>query len=558
MSIAPPHAQLAAYTPDVTAVGDSLAATALLGLLPLATFFVLLMAAKRSALASALGALATALLVAVLGYGMPVGLSVLSAGQGLVFGLFPVMLIVVAAIWFYQLTVESGRFDDLRRSFSAVGRGDLRIQAMLIAFCFGGLLEALAGFGAPVAITAAMLMAIGLPPLKAAVTVLIANTAPVAFGAMAIPITTAGNLTGIPPEEIASVVGRQTPLLALVVPTLLLLLVDGVRGARQLWPISLVTGAVFAVTQYWCSSHFAYELTDVVSALAGFGAAVLMLRFWKPATPDDQRSQVEAEPLTARRVTLAVLPYLLVIAVFALAKLRVGALDVPAWLGTFALEIEWPGLYGELVAPDGAPAGSALYKLDVLGNPGTLLILTGLLVVLVYSRAADRDRFPMTARTGLAAAVSTVRNMRVAIATVATVLALSYVMNQSGQTVAIGTWLAAVGTIFALLSPILGWLGTAVTGSDTSANALFATLQQTAGKTAGIDPTLLVAANTSGGVVGKLVSPQNLTIAATAVAMPGSERILLRKVAGYSLAMLAVLGVLVYLQSLPALAWMLP
>ncbi|KES04988.1 L-lactate permease [Streptomyces toyocaensis] len=551
-------AVLAAYTPDVTAVGDSLTATALLGLVPLAVFFLLLMAARRPALQSALGALITALSIAVLGYGMPVGLSVLSATQGLVFGLFPVMLIVVAAIWFYELTVVSNRFEDLRRSFSAVGRGDLRIQAMLIAFCFGGLLEALAGFGAPVAITAAMLMAIGLPKLKAAVTVLVANTAPVAFGAMAIPITTAGNLTGIAPEEIAAVVGRQTPLLALFVPMLLLFLVDGTRGIRQLWPIALVTGLVFAVAQFWCASHFAYELTDVVSALAGFAAAVIMLRFWAPKTPDDQRSQVEAEPLTPRRVGLAVLPYVLVIAVFALAKLKAGGLDVPALLGRFKIELQWPGLYGNLVAGDGSPSASAVYKLEILGNPGTLLIVSGLLVTLVYSLMSDGDRFPMSARTGLLAAGRTLKNMRTAIATVATVLALSYVMNQSGQTVAIGTWLAAVGGIFALLSPALGWLGTAVTGSDTSANALFATLQQTAGKSAGIDPTLLVAANTSGGVVGKLVSPQNLTIAATAVGEPGSERILLRKVVGYSVVMLAALGLLVYLQSLPVLSWMLP
>ncbi|MFF1277891.1 L-lactate permease [Streptomyces marokkonensis] len=551
-------AVLAAYTPDVTAVGNSLTATALLGLVPLAVFFLLLMAARRPALHSALGALITALSIAVLGYGMPVRLGVLSATQGLVFGLFPVMLIVVAAIWFYELTVVSNRFEDLRRSFSAVGRGDLRIQAMLIAFCFGGLLEALAGFGAPVAITAAMLMAIGLPKLKAAVTVLVANTAPVAFGAMAIPITTAGNLTGIAPEEIAAVVGRQTPLLALFVPMLLLFLVDGTRGFRQLWPIALVTGLVFAVAQFWCASHFAYELTDVVSALAGFAAAVIMLRFWAPKTPDDQRSQVEAEPLTPRRVSLAVLPYVLVIAVFALAKLKVGGLDVPALLGRFKIEVQWPGLYGNLVTGDGSPSPSAVYKLEILGNPGTLLIVSGLLVTLIYSLTSDGDRFPMSARTGLLAAGRTVRNMRTAIATVATVLALSYVMNQSGQTVAIGTWLAAVGGIFALLSPALGWLGTAVTGSDTSANALFATLQQTAGTSAGIDPTLLVAANTSGGVVGKLVSPQNLTIAATAVGEPGSERILLRKVVGYSVAMLAALGLLVYLQSLPVLSWMLP
>ncbi|MEU5608738.1 L-lactate permease [Streptomyces sparsogenes] len=557
MFTAPP-AVLAAYTPDVTAVGGSLTATALLGLVPLAVFFLLLMAAKRSALQSALGALLTALLTAVLGYGMPVGLGVLSATQGMAFGLFPVMLIVVAAIWFYELTVVSNRFEDLRRAFSAIGRGDLRVQAMLIAFCFGGLLEALAGFGAPVAITAAMLMAIGLPRLKAAMTVLVANTAPVAFGAMAIPVTTAGNLTGIAPEDIAAVVGRQTPLLAVFVPMLLLFLVDGVRGFRQLWPIALVTGLVFAVAQFWCASHFAYELTDVVSALAGFAAAVIMLRFWTPKTPDDQRSQVEPEPLTPRRVSLAVLPYLLVIAVFALAKLKAGGLDVPALLSEVKVEFQWPGLYGNLLAGDGSPAASAVYKLEVLGNPGTLLIVSGLLVMLVYSRASDGDRFPMSARTGLLAAGRTVRNMRTAIATVATVLALSYVMNQSGQTVTIGTWLATVGGIFALLSPALGWLGTAVTGSDTSANALFATLQQTAGKSAGIDPTLLVAANTSGGVVGKLVSPQNLTIAATAVGQPGSERILLRKVVAYSVAMLAVLGLLVYLQSLPVLSWMLP
>lgn len=262
----------------------------------------------------------------------------------------------------------------------------------------------------------------------------------------------------------------------------------------------------------------------------GFGAAVLMLRFWKPSTPDDQRSQVENEPLTRRRVSYAVLPYVLVIAVFALAKLNVGAVDVPKLLGHLNISVEWPGLYGELLTPGGDPSSSAIYKLEVLGNPGTLLIISGILVTLIYRYAKDGDAYPLTASTAVSAAGRTLRNMRGAIMTVATVLALSYVMNQSGQTVAIGTWLATAGGLFALLSPILGWLGTAVTGSDTSANALFANLQQTAGQAAGIDPTLLVAANTSGGVVAKLVSPQNLTIAATAVGMPGSERILLRKV----------------------------
>ncbi|MGX9921982.1 L-lactate permease [Streptomyces sp. NPDC002248] len=549
---------LASYTPDVHAVGGSLAGTALLGLVPLAVFFVLLMVVRRSAFQAALGALVTALLVGILGMGMPVRLGLLSASQGLLNGLFPIMLIVVAALWFYELTVVSGRFEDLRRCFNAVGRGDLRIQAMLIAFCFGGLLEALAGFGAPVAITAAMLMALGLPKLKSAITVLVANTAPVAFGAMAIPVTTAGNLTGIPPEDIAAVIGRQSPLLALFVPLLLLTLVDGRRGLRQLWPVAVVVGLVFAVAQYWCSAHFAYELTDVVASLAGFAAGVLMLRRWQPRTPDDQRSQVEAERLPARRVTLAVLPYVLVIAIFAVAKIHVGGFDMPDILSVATLKWEWPGLYGEILTPDGKPSTSAVYSLEVLANPGTLLIISGILVTLVYSLVKDRDQYPMSAALSVRTGGRTLVTLRGAIATVATVLMLSYVMNQSGQTVAIGTWLAAAGGAFAFLSPILGWLGTAVTGSDTSANALFATLQQTAGHQAGIDPTLLVGANSSGGVVGKLVSPQNLTIAATAVEEPGSERVLLRKVAKYSLAMLLVLCVLVYLQSTAVLSWMLP
>lgn len=546
------------YTPSTTAVAGNLTATALLGLVPLLTFFVLLAGLKLKAWYSGLGALAVALVVAVVGFGMPAPLAGLSALQGFTFGLFPVMWIVVTAIWFYELTVVSGRFEDLRHVFNSVGHGDMRIQAMLIAFCFGGMLEALAGFGAPVAITGAMLIAIGMPPIRAAVTVLVANTAPVTFGAMAIPITTAGNLTGIPATEIAAVVGRQTPVLAWFVPILLLLLVDGRRGVRQVWPIALVTGFAFAIAQYWCSSHFSYELTDVVASLVGLAAAVVMLRFWRPSTPDDQHSHVTAEPIGAARTAMALFPYLLVIVVFGIAKLWTLGVDVPKWLAGTDIKVEWPGLYGNLLTASGDPSTGAIYTLPWLSNPGTLLLFSGIVVGLVYTVFSGGGRFPMTVRLTLSTFPGTLWKMRLSVATVATVLGLAYVMNHSGQTVAIGTWLAGTGAIFALLSPILGWLGTAVTGSDTSANALFARLQQTAGQAAGIDPTLLVAANTSGGVVGKLISPQNLTIAATAVGRPGSEPLLLRKVVGYSVGMLALLCVLVYLQSTPVLSWMLP
>lgn len=547
------------YTPQTDAVGGSLLTSALVGLVPLLTFFVLLGVLRIKAHLAALGALAVALLVAIFAYGMPAPLALLSATQGAAFGLFPILWIVITAIWLYELTVISGRMEDVRAVFSAVGRGDMRVQAMLIAFCFGGLLEALAGFGAPVAITGAMLVALGLPPIRAAVVVLVANTAPVAFGAMAIPITTAGNLTGIPPTQIAAVVGHQTPLLAVWIPLLLLFLVDGLRGVRQAWPIALVTGGAFALLQWWASNHFAYELTDVVAALGGFLAAAVMLRFWRPRTPQDQRSQVTdaGRDLTPRRVVLGLLPYWLVIIIFSIGKLWRWGVDVPAALSATDVAIEWPGLYGNLLTADGEPSTSAIYSFTWLSSPGTMLLITGLLVTVVYSLVRDPGRERITVGRGIGALFRTIKDMRFAILTIASVLALSYVMNQSGQTVAIGTWLAATGAAFAFLSPILGWIGTAVTGSDTSANALFARLQQTAGQNAGITPELLVAANTSGGVVGKLISPQNLTIAASAIGKPGSEPELLRRVVGYSAAMLLFLCILVYLQSTPVLGWMI-
>ena len=248
------------FSPVTDPVAGSVAVSALVGLVPLITFFVLLAVLRRPAHVAGAFALLAALVVAVAGFRMPVGFAALAASQGAVFGAVTVFWIVLAAIWLYQVTVRSGRFEDLRRIFDRLGGGDLRVQAVLIAFCFGGLLEALAGFGAPVAITATMLTAVGLKPLRAAATVLVANTAPVAFGAIAIPITTAGALTGIHADRIGAVVGRQTPLLALVVPLLLLLIVDGVRGLRDAWPPALATGVSFSVLQFLCANYFMGQL----------------------------------------------------------------------------------------------------------------------------------------------------------------------------------------------------------------------------------------------------------------------------------------------------------
>ncbi|OMH30583.1 L-lactate permease [Tersicoccus sp. Bi-70] len=552
------------FTPVTDPVANSVPLSALIALIPLVVFFILLAVVKVRAHVAGLAALVTALIVAVAAFGMPIDLALLAGAEGAVFGAHPVLWIVIMAIWLYQVTVLSGRFDDLRRVFDMIGGGDVRVQAILIAFCFGGMLEALAGFGAPVAITATMLVALGISPLKAACAVLLANTAPVAFGAVAIPITTAGSLTGLDPAHIGAIVGRQAPLLAVIVPVILLFILDGRRGVKDAWPIALGTGVAFGLAQFLCSNFFSYELTDIVASLVGLAAAVLILRVYTPRGRDQARERLGIATVTtggslsSGRIGMALFPYLLVIAVFGIAKLWKLGVNIPAALAATDVKIPWPGLSERLVDAAGKPLSSTTYTFTWLSSPGTLLLITGLIVAVVYSLNDDGGRFRLPFGTAIREIGVTVYRMRWAAATILLVLALAYVMNLSGQTVTIGVWLAGTGGFFALLSPILGWLGTAVTGSDTSANALFAKLQQTAGVNAGIDPNLLVAANTTGGVVGKLISPQNLAIAATSVQLDGQEGTILRKVVGWSVGLLLVLCVLVFLQSTPVLGWMLP
>ena len=566
-------------------IAGSLTLSALVAALPLITIFVLLGWARLKAHWAGLAALAVAITVAVLGYGMPAKLAVLSASQGAIFGLFPIMAIVLAALWVYQLTVVTGRFEDLRAAFHLIS-DDPRIQAIVIAFCFGGLLEALAGFGAPVAITGVMLIAMGFSAHRAAAVVLLANTAPVAFGAIGTPILTAGTLTGIAPHLIGSYVGRQTPVLACFVPLLLLLLVDGVRGIREIWPAAVVTGVAFAISQFVSSNFISVELTDIIASLVGLLALVVFLQVWRPAATTTtaarerlakraQKDQGEYElsdphgstvtgaatstttispavaapsaaPIAASRVFMALLPYLVIIAVFMVAKL---CAPVSNWLLSTDMKVHWPGLDGQVLSRAGKPLTSTIYTFAWLSSPGTMLLCAGLLVIALY-RVSPAVAVQEFARM--------VHKLRFAFLTVASVLALAYVMNQSGQTITIGNWIAGAGAAFAFLSPILGWLGTAVTGSDTSANALFANLQQATAAKAGIDPALLVAANTSGGVVGKMISPQNLTIAATAVGLLGRESDLFRLAIKWSVALLIVMCLLVGLQSTPILSWMLP
>ena len=548
---------------NTEAIGGSLGLTALVSAIPLVTFFVMLLFVKARAHTSGAAALLAALLIAVFGMSMPVDAAISSAFRGGLFGLLPIVWVIMMAIWFYQVTVVSGRFEDLRRTFDALGNGDIRIQAILIAFCFGGLLEALAGFGAPVAITATMILALGVKPLKAATTVLLANTAPVAFGAVAIPITTAGNVGGRTVEQtenIAAIVGHQAPFFAFFVPFILLFILDGTRGMREAAPAAAVIGGAFAIAQWWASNFFAYQLTDVVACLVSLGAAFAFLRVWQPKGVAAMRKRLDipereddGEVLTKSRVWMAMMPYAIVTVIFGLANLGE---TIPGILDKAKISFAWPLLTDRLVSATGSVIDTS-YTFKIINNPGTLLLISGIIVAVIYGIFNHNGKFRVKSSAVVGELTSTAYKMRWTALTIVMVLALAYVMNYSGQTVAMGTYVASLGAVYGFLAPVLGWVGTAITGSDTSANALFANLQVTAANNIGLNPDLLLAANTTGGVVGKMISPQSLAIAATAVNLEGKESAIFKSVVGYSIVLLIGLCCLVFLQT-NILSWMAP
>ncbi|MFC6706190.1 L-lactate permease [Flexivirga alba] len=571
------------YRPVLDAVGGSLLLTALVAMLPLLTLFVLLGVFRVTAWKASIISLVVSILVAILAYSMPTGQAVLSGAEGAVFGFFPILWIVINAIWVYNMTVVTGHFDVLRRSFAKVS-DDQRIQAVIVAFCFGALLEALAGFGTPVAITSVMLIALGFRPLKAAVIALVANTAPVAFGALAVPITTLSSVSGVPQDTLGAIVGRQTPVLALFVPMALVFIIDKGKGVRETLPATIVCGVSFGIAQFVTSNYLSVQLSDVVASLFSAGCVVLLLRVWSPATPfvdtseDAQDSKVLAgvgaqsqaglaaaggsdghkvpegmsvDDIAARDaaandtpadVARAYAPYLVIIAVFVITQLP-GVKDL---FDAPTFSFKWPGLH--LQTAGGDPSSIPKFKVNWLGAAGTLMVISGLISIPILG---------ISVKKALKAYVDTYKQLFGAIVTVMAVLGLAYVMNASGETATLGEWVAGAGAAFAVLSPILGWLGVAVTGSDTSSNSLFGALQVQAAHQTGLNPAVMAAANSSGGVLGKMISPQNLAIAAAAVGMSGQEGEVFRKVFKWSVVFLVFMCVLVYLQTTPVLSWML-
>jgi lactate permease len=556
------------YKQVLDPVSHSLGLTSIFAILPLLTLFILLGVVRMKAHWASLCALAIALLVAIIVYSMPVGQAADAGLEGAAFGFWPIMWIVVNALWIYNMTESTGYFAVLRRAFSMVS-DDMRVQVVVIAFCFGALLEALAGFGTPAAICSVMLVGLGLSPLRAVAVALVADTAPVAFGAIAVPITTLAQVTGLPIHHLSQMVGRQTPFLALFLPLILVFMVDGRRGVRAVWPAALTAGFVFAVLQFVISNYVSTQLTDIVASLGSAGALVMFLRVWQPSAPataatspgreraaiagggasdaaferDVRTRSADGGPPPSRRdMILAFAPYVIIVIVLGVMSLD----SVIKWLDGATSEFSWAGLH--ILSSSGKAPTSETFKLNWFTAAGTGLLLSGILTAMVLRVNPLR---------GLRIYWDTLKQIKWALVTVMTVLAIAYVMNLSGQTVTLGTWAAGAGGFFAFLSPLIGWFGTAVTGSDTSTNSLFGALQVAAAKQSGLSPTLLAAANSSGGVLAKMVSPQNLAIGASAVGLAGQEGDIFRKVIGWSVALVLLMAILVLLQS-GVLSFMVP
>jgi len=562
----------------------SLWLSALFAALPLVTVLVLLGVFKWRAHWAGLTGLLASLLVAVFVYNMNVAPALNSAFFGAARSVYIVLWITFNAIWIYNMTVQTGHFAVLRRSFAVIGN-DQRVQALVIAFSFGALIEALAGGGSPVAIAAVMLIAIGFHPLKAAALALVANTAPVAFGGMGNPITVLGVTTGLPPEPFGAMAGRQSAFVALLVPFALLLIADGKRGLRQVWPAALVTGVSFAVTQIIVANYI-YKLTDIIAALVSAGALVLFTRVWKPSEslggvpvpapaigggsvddPAHVRRVGRPGGDTKRDILVAFSPYLIIIALFSIAQILVGTRKVsgkdipffpdiknflapPGTMGSPGAhwQINWADLGLHVTNPAGKPV-AAIWDFQFLYSPGSLLFFSGLLTMVVLRIGLLK---------GLLIYWQTLKQFGWAILTVLAVFALALVMQLSGQIVTLGQFFAKSGAFFAFLSPIVGWFGVAITGTDAGSNALMGGLQQSAAQSLNESAVLFGAANSTGGVAAKMISPQNLAIGTAAVGEVGQEGELFRRVIGWSVGMVLLIGVIVWLQSTPILGWMIP
>ncbi|MDZ3995328.1 lactate permease LctP family transporter [Pseudomonas sp. Teo4] len=534
----------------------SLGLSALAAVIPIVFFFLALAVFRLKGHVAGSITLALSILVAIFAFQMPADMAFAAAGYGFLYGLWPIAWIIVAAVFLYKLTVKSGQFEVIRSSVLSI-TDDQRLQVLLIGFCFGAFLEGAAGFGAPVAITAALLVGLGFNPLYAAGLCLIANTAPVAFGALGIPIIVAGQVTGIDAFHIGAMTGRQLPLLSLFVPFWLVFMMDGLRGVKETWPAALVAGLSFAVTQYFTSNFIGPELPDITSALASLIALTLFLKVWQP-----KRSFAQAQgsvgaavvsgggsqpsPYSLGEIFKAWSPFLILTVLVTIWTLKPfkAAFAAGGSMYNFVFNFAIPHL-DQLVIKTApivttATAMPAVFKLDPISATGTAIFLSALISMAVLK---------INLKTGLTTFKETFWELRWPILSIGMVLAFAFVTNYSGMSSTMALVLAGTGAAFPFFSPFLGWLGVFLTGSDTSSNALFSSLQATTAHQIGVNDTLLVAANTSGGVTGKMISPQSIAVACAATGLVGKESDLFRFTVKHSLFFATIVGLITLIQA---------
>ncbi|AYG46769.1 L-lactate permease [Pseudomonas sp. Leaf58] len=534
----------------------SLGLSALAAVIPIVFFFLALAVFRLKGHVAGSITLALSILVAIFAFQMPVDMAFAAAGYGFLYGLWPIAWIIVAAVFLYKLTVKSGQFEVIRSSVLSI-TDDQRLQVLLIGFCFGAFLEGAAGFGAPVAITAALLVGLGFNPLYAAGLCLIANTAPVAFGALGIPIIVAGQVTGIDAFHIGAMTGRQLPLLSLFVPFWLVFMMDGLRGVKETWPAALVAGLSFAVTQYFTSNFIGPELPDITSALASLICLTLFLKVWQPKRSFSeakgsvgaavvQPSGSQPTPYSFGEIFKAWSPFLILTVLVTIWTLKPfkAAFAPGGAMYNFVFNFAIPHLDQLVIksapivaAPTAMPA---VFKLDPISATGTAIFLSALI-----SMAVLKINF----KTGLTTFKETFWELRWPILSIGMVLAFAFVTNYSGMSSTMALVLAGTGAAFPFFSPFLGWLGVFLTGSDTSSNALFSSLQATTAHQIGVNDTLLVAANTSGGVTGKMISPQSIAVACAATGLVGKESDLFRFTVKHSLFFATIVGLITLVQA---------
>jgi lactate permease len=543
----------------LTPVAGSLPLSFLVAALPIAVVLVMLGAMRRPAWQASLGGLVVAFVVAVLVWQFPVGLALDSAAAGAVFALWPVMWIVFNALLLYNIAVMSGRFDAFRDWVANHLPNDRRVVLVVIGFCFGCLLEGVAGFGTPVAITSALLILVGYPPLEALTFTLIFNTAPVAFGALGAPVTVLGQVTNLPPAALGAMIGRQLPFFALLLPFYVMAIYGGLRSVRALWPVLLVAGGSFAGAQFVSSHYLDYALPDVLSSLTSLIVTLAFLRLWSPQPdaefairsgptrpPGIRLPQAAGADVTRGSPAGAVpgwqgwIPWIVVSAVVILwTHLKIFAIGQQV--------IPWPGLHNQVFITLYNKSYAATWVFQPLAT-GTAILVSAIITAALVGVGPGRF---------VQAIGATWRQSRLAILTVALIVALAYLMNYSGLNYTLGLGVASAGIFFPLLSAFLGWVAVFLSGSDTSGNALFGNLQVVAANQLGLNPVLIAATNSSGGVMGKMISPQNIATGVSVTDLKGQEGVVFARTFKHSIALTVLLGVLVVLQQY-AVPWMIP